>query len=82
MGLCCAVLVTYARVNRLYGEKLFPKSTETGRPRRRSAFDVAFSILSGFDTLLPVIAFLAWEGGMPPRDLLLTQQHVAAWLAA
>lgn len=64
VGLCCAVLVTYARVNRLYGEKLFPKSTETGRPRRRNAFDVAFSILSGFDTLLPVIAFVAWEGGM------------------
>lgn len=62
VGLCCAILVTYARVNRIYAEKLFAKSAP-GTPGQRSLFDTGFSILSGLDTLLPLIAFLAWQLG-------------------
>ena len=51
VGLCCAMLVTYARVNRIYAEKLFAKSAP-GMPGQRSLFDTGFSILSGLDTLL------------------------------
>lgn len=64
VGLCCGFLATYARVNRLYAAKLFAgKPSTAAAPRRRTAFDVAFSFLSGLDTLLPIIAFLAWAGG-------------------
>ena len=65
VGLCCGLLVTYARVNRLYAEKLFPpKPEQASGPRKRSAFDVGFSFLSGLDTLLPIIAALAWQAGV------------------
>lgn len=59
VGLCCAMLVTYARVNRIYAEKLFAKAAP-GAPGQRSLFDLGFSFLSGLDTLLPLITFLAW----------------------
>ena len=65
VGLCCGVLVTYARVNRIYAAGLFPATSGEGKPPAgRSAFDIAFSFLSGLDTLLPLIAFLAWEAGV------------------
>ena len=66
VGLVCGVLATYARVNRIYAEKLFPAATEEGAeaPRRRGLFDVVFSFLSGLDTLLPILAFLAWQAGL------------------
>ena len=63
VGLCCGILATYTRVNRLYAEKLFPK-TQTPGPARRSAFDVVFSFLSGIDTLLPLLAVAAWASGL------------------
>jgi phosphatidylglycerophosphate synthase len=63
VGLCCAVFVTYARVNRLYGEKLFPKQ-ESKEPHGRGASDVAFGFVSGIDTLLPVLAVIAWAAGL------------------
>lgn len=64
VGLCCGLFATYARVNRLYAEKVLPGKEQAATPGRRSAFDVAFSLLSGLDTLLPIIAFLAWEAGL------------------
>lgn len=65
VGLCCGVLVTYARVNRVYAEKLFPpRGDAPAEHKRRSAFDVGFSVLSGIDTLLPLIALMAWEAGV------------------
>ncbi|MEI7597928.1 MAG: CDP-alcohol phosphatidyltransferase family protein [Aestuariivirga sp.] len=71
VGLCCGLLATYARVNRLYAEKLFPAKPEVAQaPRRWSAFDVGFSFLSGLDTLLPIIAVLAWQAGMLRGALL------------
>lgn len=66
VGLCCGILVTYARVNRIYAEKLFPKPSapDPATPRRRSLFDICFSALSGIDTLMPILAFLAWMAGL------------------
>lgn len=64
VGLCCGLLGLYARVNRIYAERLFPPSPSTGGGGRRSAFDKGFSLLSGLDTLLPIIAFLAWQTGL------------------
>lgn len=73
VGLCCGLLSVYARVNRLFADELFqdeaaqdqppePPVVETGK--KRSALGIAFSVLSGLDTLLPLIAFLAWQGGL------------------
>lgn len=69
VGLCCGILATYARVNRLYAAKLMPErpTAETGA---RSAFDVAFSFLSGLDTLLPLIALIAWAADALPLAML------------
>lgn len=66
VGLCCGILVTYARVNRLYAAKLFAGGAGEARsvPRPPGAFDIAFSLLSGLDTLLPLIAFAAWSAGL------------------
>ena len=64
VGLCCAVFVTYARVNRLYGDKLFPQVEHSKQPQSRGAFDVGFSFLSGIDTLLPLLAVIAWAAGL------------------
>ncbi|MFO1132727.1 MAG: CDP-alcohol phosphatidyltransferase family protein [Hyphomicrobiales bacterium] len=63
VGLVCGLLVTYARVNRLYARKLFPGTETHGTPSRRRPSDLAFSFLSGLDTLLPLIALLAWAAG-------------------
>lgn len=63
VGLCCGIFVTYARLNRVYAEKLFPATGQTV-PERRSAFDVGFSLLSGMDTLLPLLAVIAWAAGL------------------
>lgn len=65
VGLCCGLMATYARVNRLYAAKLFATVARDGAsaPRRAGAFDLAFSFLSGLDTLLPLIAFAAWSLG-------------------
>jgi len=65
VGLCCGLLATYARVNRLYAEKLFPKAA-AGSPAgtgRSGIFDMVFSFLSGLDTLMPLLAILAWWAG-------------------
>lgn len=67
VGLCCGILATYARVNRLYAEKLFaaqPPEGAAAARRRTGPFDIAFSLLSGLDTLLPLIAFAAWSAGV------------------
>lgn len=64
VGLCCGLQATYARVNRIYAGEILPDVPPTGAPAKRSAFDVVFSLLSGIDTLLPLIAFLAWEAGL------------------
>ncbi|WP_146256187.1 CDP-alcohol phosphatidyltransferase family protein [Aestuariivirga litoralis] len=64
VGLCCGLLVTYARLNRVYAEKLFPPRQAASGPVRRSAFDRVFSILSGIDTLLPLVALIAWAAGL------------------
>lgn len=61
VGLVCGSLVTYVRVNRIYAAKLFPTpQADPAGPQKRSAFDIGFSALSGLDTLMPMIAFLAW----------------------
>ena len=62
VGLCCAMIVTYTRVNRIYAEKLFARPGP-GTPGGRSLFDLGFRFLSGLDTLLPLIAFCAWLAG-------------------
>ena len=66
VGLCCGLLATYARVNRLYADEIFEPAPEdeNPKPKKRNAFDVAFSVLSGIDTLLPLLAFLAWQAGL------------------
>jgi phosphatidylglycerophosphate synthase len=63
VGLACGMLATYARLNRLYARKLFPEADTDEVPTLRSASDLAFSFLSGLDTLLPLIALLAWAAG-------------------
>lgn len=66
VGLACGVFATYARVNRVYAEKLFSATAapSPGPTRRRGLFDVGFSFLSGLDTLLPLLAFFAWQAGL------------------
>lgn len=70
VGLCCGLLGIYARVNRIYADGLWaetmPETTEPkpAAPGRRTGFDMAFSFLSGLDTLLPLLAFLAWAAGL------------------
>lgn len=66
VGLCCGLLATYARVNRLYADELFGPGDEEEKPapKKRGAFDVAFSVLSGIDTLLPLLAFFAWQASL------------------
>lgn len=63
VGLCCAVLVTFARVNRLYAEKLLPAAVDAA-PAAVGPAAVAFAVLSGFDTLLPLIAIISWWAGL------------------
>lgn len=63
LGLTCGLLATYARVNRLYAGKLFPVTESPSVPLPRRPADIAFSFLSGLDTLLPLIAFAAWAAG-------------------
>lgn len=63
VGLCCGVLVTYARVNRVYAEKLFPREPATPAAVPRGATGLAFSLLSGIDTLMPLVALAAWSAG-------------------
>jgi len=63
VGLSCGLLATYARVNRLYAERLFGTANGKTSPSRRGAADLAFSFLSGLDTLLPLIALAAWAAG-------------------
>lgn len=62
VGLCCGLLATYTRVNRIYAQKLFPAGPG-GSGRRPSSGELAFAMLSGIDTLLPLIAFAAWWAG-------------------
>lgn len=74
VGLCCGILGVYARVNRIYADEIFPaaedKEPQAPPAGRRSAFDIGYSFLSGIDTLLPIIAFLAWEAGLLRAALL------------
>lgn len=79
VGLCCGLLGLYARVNRIFGDDMALEETPPAKPaetpaatqpaeqpaaRRRSPFEIAFSFLSGMDTLMPLIAFVAWEAGV------------------
>lgn len=72
VGLCCGVLVTYARLNRVYAETLMPPSDDAAPApaQQRSAFDIGFSVLSGIDTLLPLVALFAWEAGVMRAGML------------
>ncbi len=66
VGLCCAVFATSARLNRVYAAKLFP-SPDTPAPltaKSASLPQMAFAVLSGLDTLLPLIALVAWATGV------------------
>ena len=66
VGLCCAVFVTSARLNRLYAAKLFPPPDAPASKAQAapSLPQIAFAVLSGLDTLLPLIALLAWWAGV------------------
>ncbi|WP_290545752.1 CDP-alcohol phosphatidyltransferase family protein [Aestuariivirga sp.] len=68
VGLCCGFLATYARLNRIYAGGLWAEVLEPqqppGAPGKHKAFDTVFSVLSGLDTLLPLLAFLAWTAGL------------------
>lgn len=71
VGLCCGLLATYRRVNQLYAERLFPpRPGIAAAPATRSAFDIAFSVLSGLDTLLPLVALIAWAAGLLPAAMV------------
>lgn len=69
VGLCCGFLATYARLNRIYAATLMAGGAPSGGGRR-SAFDIGFSFLSGLDSLLPLIALLAWLMGALPLAML------------
>lgn len=81
VGLCCGLLGLYARVNRIYGDDLVLEETPEDllaepapppppEPARPGAFAIAFSVLSGMDTLLPLIAFVAAEAGVLREALI------------
>ena len=70
IALLAAWLALFARVARLYGEKLLPQPPATAPPRPAvdaSAIAAAFyTALSGMDTLLPLLALaLWWLGALP-----------------
>jgi len=66
VGLCCAVFVTSARLNRVYAAKLFasPQAPAPLSATPASLPQIAFAVLSGLDTLLPLIALAAWAAGV------------------
>jgi len=75
-GLVSAFLATFARLNRSHLSNLRPP--EPVGPSRASWATLIYRLLSGIDTLLPLLALTAWSLGMMGELLLWLLLYTAA----